>query len=210
MIQLSICGTAHGWAGMQHMSGRCLISICVLLGDVRVLMGAVRRSRPSRYLPKMGRLKEINASNIQDTDTPIPSRSCGKLLLWSRTKNRHPIWLWGGLVRLYYIVGHCTWFQYKAPLPAFHPPNPPEPRTTPRSRAQRAKCPNPPEPASVRDRRPRPRARRLCISRELLATAWRCHAWDFWSHRQKDGANFLVPSTKGRRYKTGPRLATHS
>ena len=44
MIQLSICGTAHGWAGMQHMSGRCLISICVLLGDVRVLMGAVRGS----------------------------------------------------------------------------------------------------------------------------------------------------------------------
>ena len=52
------------------MSGRCLISICVLLGDARVLMGAVRRSRPSRYLPKMGRLKEINVSNIQDTDTP--------------------------------------------------------------------------------------------------------------------------------------------
>ena len=116
MIQLSICGTAHGWAGMQHMSGRCLISICVLLGDVRVLMGAVRRSRPSRYLPKMGRLKEITEV-ISEIQIPTPSRSCGKLLLWSRTKNRHPIWLWGGLVRLYYIVGHCTWFQYKGPLP---------------------------------------------------------------------------------------------
>ena len=69
MIQLSICGTAHGWAGMQHMSGWCLISVCVLLGDVRALMGAVRRSRPSRHLPKMGRLKEINGSNIRYTDT---------------------------------------------------------------------------------------------------------------------------------------------
>ena len=30
-VQLSICGTAHGWAGgMQHMSGRCLISILSL------------------------------------------------------------------------------------------------------------------------------------------------------------------------------------
>ena len=69
MIQLSICGTAHGWAGMQHMSGWCLISVCVLLGDVRALMGAVRRSRPSRHLPKMGRLKELNGGNIRYTDT---------------------------------------------------------------------------------------------------------------------------------------------
>ena len=119
MIQLSICGTAHGWAGMQHMSGRCLISICVLLGDVRVLMGAVRRTavRQDTFAssPKMGRLKEIDGSNIRDTDTPTFPRSCGKLLSWSRTKNRHPIWLWGGLVRLYYVVGHCTWFQSQGP-----------------------------------------------------------------------------------------------
>ena len=45
----------------------------------------------------------------------------------------------------------------------------------------------------LRDRRPRPRARRFCISRELLATA--SVPWDFWSHRQKDGAELLATAS---------------
>ena len=39
-------------------------------------------------------------------------------------------------------------------------------------------------PSLVGDRRPRPRARRFCISRELLATA--SVPWDFLSHERRN------------------------
>ena len=60
MIQLSICGTAHGWADMQHMSGWCLINTHVLLGDVRALMGGSRPTEPSVEIPSQdGKIKGV-------------------------------------------------------------------------------------------------------------------------------------------------------